>query len=107
VWLNKAEATSQQAKLLYQKVTWLYEEKEILRLKDQLQIFLLLATYDIARYCDARSSAGASVDTKVLLHRDMLSPHRASLALHGPSNEVLNISKDSKDLVSMMKIILM
>jgi hypothetical protein len=47
-WLKTAEVTRQQAKLLYHKVLWPYEEKEIIRLGDRLRIFLDLATYDIA-----------------------------------------------------------
>jgi hypothetical protein len=47
-WLRKAEVTRQQAELLYQKVKWPFEEKKILRLEDQLRIFLDLATYDFA-----------------------------------------------------------
>lgn len=64
-WLRQVSFSRDQVLTLYQHVEWPLERKEVTRLREKLQLYLQLATYDIAA-----STHDMAADTNYLI-RDL------------------------------------
>ena len=65
-WLRKVAFTRDQVVLLYQRVSWPFERKEVEKLREKLQFFLQIATYDVtaATHTVARNTHDAVQDIR-------------------------------------------